>query len=100
MKSILTSFAMPHPKLLSFRLRRRKGLDYDFGGCKSLSIEEVRGDRLYSEGPSPTYPGTRDYIISEGASLSLLRRCGETAYIVKDQVRRIRVHVTIFSHSP
>jgi len=27
MKSILTSFAMPHPKLLSFRLRRRKGPD-------------------------------------------------------------------------
>ena len=27
-------------------------------------IVEVRGDRLYSEGPSPTYPGTRDYILT------------------------------------
>ena len=25
---------------------------------------EVRGYRLYSEGQSPTYPGTRDYILT------------------------------------
>jgi hypothetical protein len=29
----------------------------------------------------------------------LLWRCGDTAYIAKDKVRRIRVHVTIFSQN-
>ena len=33
-------------------------------------FEEVRGDRLYSEGPSPTYPGTRDYILTDSRCLS------------------------------
>ena len=31
---------------------------------KNISIEEVRGYRLYNEGQSPTYPGTRDYILT------------------------------------
>ena len=36
-------------------------------------IVEVRRYRLYSEGQSPTYPGTRDYILTvlDGISTAL-----------------------------
>jgi hypothetical protein len=45
--------------------KRHAGLiTCEIGGSKCHSIEEVRGDRLYSEGQSPTYPGTRDYILT------------------------------------